>query len=66
MREKIVSNFLGLVELVRGKEVEGEPLDMTPGIKVSKTINPDRNYTFNEIAESVFYEKRKDYLPIKK
>lgn len=66
MRQKIISNFLGLVDLIKGKEAEGEPLDMTPGIKVSRTINPDRKYTFNEIAESVFYEKRKAYQAAKK
>ena len=66
MRQKIISNFLGLVDLIRGKEAEGEPLDMTPGIKIRKTINPDRKYSFNEIAESVFYEKRKEYMSVKK
>lgn len=66
MKEKIFSNFLAFVEMIRGKETEGEPLDMTPGIKISRTVNPDRKYSFNEIAEAVFYEKRKAYEKIQK
>jgi len=64
MKNKFLETVKALVDLFKEKELKGDPVDTTPGIKISRTVNPDRKYTFNEISQSVANEFRKG-LPVK-
>jgi hypothetical protein len=54
MKNKI-KEFLD--SIIKGKEVKGEPLDLTPGLKVKKTVQVGGRFTFNEIAENILRQK---------
>ena len=44
--------------ILRGKEIPGDPIDLTPGIKVSRVVDmTDRTLTFNEISENILRQK---------
>ena len=54
MKSKIKSLRIFFKELVNGKEIPGDPVDLTPGIKVSRVVNEGgRNLTFNEISMNI-------------
>jgi hypothetical protein len=59
MKNKFLETAKALVDLFKEKEIKGDPVDTTPGIKISRTVNPDRKYSFNEISQSIFEETRK-------
>lgn len=54
MREKIknfVKNIFGI------KDVPGDPLDYTPGIKVTKTVGSTQRASFNETFQHILDQK---------
>jgi hypothetical protein len=55
MKEKIRT----LLKKVLGvKEIPGDPIDLTPGIKVSRVVDvTGRTLTFNEISENILRQK---------
>jgi hypothetical protein len=56
MKEKIqflVKKVLGV------KEIPGDPIDLTPGIKVSRVVDvTDRKLSFNEIAQNILEQRK--------
>lgn len=40
------------------KEIPGDPLDTTPGLKISRTLNESGNLSFNEIAQNILVQKK--------
>lgn len=55
MREKIRTL---LKKALRAKEIPGDPIDLTPGIKVSRVVDvTGRGLTFNEISENILRQK---------
>jgi hypothetical protein len=55
MKEKIRT----LLKKVLGvKEIPGDPIDLTPGIKVSRVVDvTGRTLTFNEISENILRQR---------
>lgn len=47
-----------LKKILMVKEAQGEPLDLSPGLKVRKTVEVSGKYTFNEIAENIHKQKK--------
>ena len=43
--------------LLSRKEIPGDPIDLTPGIKIQKTIGGEKRYSFNEISENIWKER---------
>jgi hypothetical protein len=55
MREKIRTLFK---KALGTKEIPGDPIDLTPGIKVSRVVDvTGRGLTFNEISENILRQK---------
>jgi hypothetical protein len=54
MKEKIKDL---IKKMFMTKEVEGEPLDLSPGIKIKRTVEVGGEYTFNEIAENIIKQQ---------
>jgi hypothetical protein len=54
MLEKIKSSVKNLLSC---KEIPGDPIDLTPGIKIKKTIGGENQYSFNEISENIWKER---------
>lgn len=46
-----------LDSIIGGKEVQGEPLDLTPGLKIKRTVEVGGRFTFNEIAQNILKQK---------
>lgn len=56
MKEKIK---LLLKKVLGVKEVEGDPIDTTPGIKVSRVVDvTGRNLSFNEISQNILEQRK--------
>jgi hypothetical protein len=54
MKEKIKK----LVKrILQGKEIPGDPIDLTPGIKVSRVVDMGERLSFNEISENILRQK---------
>jgi hypothetical protein len=47
-----------LKKILMVKEIEGDPIDLSPGLKVRKTVEVSGKYTFNEIAENILNQKK--------
>ena len=47
-----------LKKILMVKEAQGEPLDLSPGLKVKKTVEVSGKYTFNEIAENILKQQK--------
>jgi SWI/SNF-related matrix-associated actin-dependent regulator 1 of chromatin subfamily A len=56
MKEKIKDL---IKKMLMVKEAEGEPLDLSPGIKIKRTVEVGGEYTFNEIAENIIEQGKK-------
>jgi hypothetical protein len=54
MKEKIKDL---IKKMLMVKEAEGEPLDLSPGIKIKRTVEVSGEYTFNEIAENIIKQQ---------
>lgn len=54
MKEKIKDL---IKKMLMVKEAEGELLDLSPGIKIKKTVDVGGRYTFNEIAENIIKQQ---------
>jgi len=54
MKEKIKDL---IKKMLMVKEAEGEPLDLSPGIKIKRTVEVGGEYTFNEIAENIIKQQ---------
>lgn len=55
MKEKIQLLFKKALGI---KEVQGDPVDTTPGIKVSRVVDvTGRNLSFNEISENILKQR---------
>ena len=52
MKSKLKSLRVFFKQLINGKEIPGDPIDLTPGIKVSRVVDvTGRTLTCNEISE---------------
>jgi len=40
------------------REIPGDPIDTTPGIKISRTINEGGNLSFNEISRNILAQRK--------
>lgn len=47
-----------LKKILMVKEAQGEPLDLSPGLKVKKTVEVSGKYTFNEIAQNIINQQK--------
>ena len=48
-----------LKKLLMTREVEGDPVDLTPGLKVSRVVDETgRRLSFNEIAQNILEQKK--------
>jgi hypothetical protein len=47
-----------LKKILMVKEAQGEPLDLSPGLKVRKTVEVSGKYTFNEIAQNIINQQK--------
>jgi hypothetical protein len=54
MKEKIKDL---IKKMLMVKEAEGEPLDLSPGIKIKRTVEVSGEYTFNEISENIIKQQ---------
>jgi hypothetical protein len=58
MKTKLKSLRSFFKDLVNGKEIPGDPVDLTPGIKVSRVVDvTERKLSFNEISENILKQK---------
>ena len=55
MKEKLKELFK---KTLGKKEIPGEPIDLTPGIKVSRVVNVNGDLTFNEIAQNILKQRQ--------
>jgi len=58
MKEKIKDL---IKKMLMVKEAEGELLDLSPGIKIKRTVGVSGKYTFNEIAENISKHQKERY-----
>ena len=48
-----------LSKILMVKEIEGDPIDLSPGIKVSRVVNESgRILSFNEISQNIIDQKK--------
>lgn len=48
-----------LKKILMTREVEGDPVDLTPGLKVSRVVDETgRRLSFNEIAQNILEQKK--------
>jgi hypothetical protein len=58
MKSKLKSLRVFFKQLINGKEIPGDPIDLTPGIKVSRVVDvTGRTLTFNEISENILRQR---------
>jgi hypothetical protein len=55
MKEKLKELFK---KTLGKKEIPGEPIDLTPGIKVSRVVNVNGDLSFNEIAQNILKQRQ--------
>jgi hypothetical protein len=59
MKTKLKSLRTSLLRIIKGKEIPGDPIDLTPGIKVSRVVNEGgRDLTFNEISQNILEQRK--------
>ena len=59
MKSKLKSLRVFFKQLINGKEIPGDPIDLTPGIKVSRVVNEGgRNLSFYEISQNILNQKK--------
>jgi hypothetical protein len=48
-----------LIKILMVKEIEGDPIDLSPGLKISRVVNEvGRNLSFNEISQNILDQKK--------
>ena len=59
MESKLKSLRVFFKELINGKEIPGDPIDLTPGIKVSRVVDvTGRKLSFNEISQNILEQRK--------
>jgi len=59
MKSKLKSLRVFFKELINGKEIPGDPIDLTPGIKVSRVVDvTGRKLSFNEISQNILEQRK--------
>ena len=59
MKSKLKSVRVFFKELINGKEIPGDPIDLTPGIKVNRVVDvTGRKLSFNEISQNILEQRK--------
>ncbi len=59
----MISQFIKRVFF--GPEPEGTPLDLTPGLKIARSLEPDPNRDFNSTWQHIHEECKRRYRAAK-